>query len=114
MVVRWDPEIRSKEPWTLKGELALSCNCTVFCRCVLSLGQHAPTEGYCQTRTGVSVHEARLGHVALRGIKSGFTADMPRRLARGDMPLALFIDDTAPASAVPPLPWIVSGRAGGS
>jgi hypothetical protein len=28
--------------WALKGELVLSCNCTVFCPCVLSLGQHPP------------------------------------------------------------------------
>ena len=26
--------------WTLKGELILNCNCTVFCPCVVSLGKH--------------------------------------------------------------------------
>ena len=41
--------------WTLKGELVLSCNCTVFCPCVLSLGQHPPTEGYCQTWAGFRI-----------------------------------------------------------
>ena len=34
--------------WSLKGELILNCNCTVFCPCVISLGKHPPTEGYCQ------------------------------------------------------------------
>jgi hypothetical protein len=114
MVVRWDPEIRTKEPWTLKGELALSCNCTVFCPCVLSLGQHAPTEGYCQTWAGVRIDEGRFGDVDLSGIKFGFMADIPGRLARGNWTLALFVDDTAPASAVKALTWIMSGRAGGS
>ena len=23
-------------PWTIKGELILNCNCTVFCPCVVS------------------------------------------------------------------------------
>jgi hypothetical protein len=40
------------EAWTLKGEMTLSCNCTVFCPCVLSLGEHPPTEGRCQTWAG--------------------------------------------------------------
>ena len=35
-------------PWAVKGELILNCNCTIFCPCVVSLGKHAPTEGYCQ------------------------------------------------------------------
>ncbi|MGH6725879.1 MAG: DUF1326 domain-containing protein, partial [Pseudolabrys sp.] len=29
--------------------MALSCSCTVFCPCVLSLGEHPPTEARCQT-----------------------------------------------------------------
>jgi len=33
--------------WNLKGELILNCNCEVFCPCVVSLGKHAPTQGYC-------------------------------------------------------------------
>ena len=36
--------------WAIKGELFLNCNCTVFCPCVVSLGQHAPTEGYWSRR----------------------------------------------------------------
>ena len=40
-------------PWAVKGELILNCNCTIFCPCVVSLGKHAPTEGYCQAWAGV-------------------------------------------------------------
>ena len=40
--------------WTIKGELILNCNCTVFCPCVVSLGKHPPTEGYCQAWMGMS------------------------------------------------------------
>ena len=44
-------------PWAIKGELILNCNCTVFCPCVVSLGKHAPTEGYCQAWAGVRIDE---------------------------------------------------------
>ena len=37
-------DLRVNEPWSLKGELTLSCNCEVFCPCVLSLGKSAPTD----------------------------------------------------------------------
>ena len=43
------------EPWKMKGELILSCSCQVFCPCVISLGEHPPTEGHCQTWGGISV-----------------------------------------------------------
>jgi hypothetical protein len=114
MTERWDQDVRVKDPWFIKGELALSCNCTIFCPCVLSLGQHAPTEGYCQTWAGVRIDEGRFGEVELSGIKFGFMADIPGRLGRGNWTMALFIDDAASAQAVKALTWIMSGRAGGS
>jgi hypothetical protein len=114
MAARWDPEVRSVEPWHIKGELALSCNCAVFCPCVLSLGQHAPTEGYCQTWAGVRIDDGRFGEVDLTGVKFGFMADIPGRLGRGNWTMALFVDDKASAQAVKALTWIMTGRAGGS
>lgn len=114
MASRWDADIRAAEPWHLKGELALSCNCTVFCPCVLSLGQHTPTEGYCQTWAGVRIDDGRFGDVDLTGVKFGFMADIPGRLARGNWTVALFVDDTATAQAVKAITWIMTGRAGGS
>ena len=48
----------------------LSCNCTVFCPCVLSLGQHPPTEGYCQTWAGFRIDAGHYGDVDLSGLKS--------------------------------------------
>ena len=33
------------DAWTLRGELVLSCSCTVFCPCTLSLGQRAADRG---------------------------------------------------------------------
>ena len=107
-------ELRVTDPWSLKGELTLSCNCTVFCPCVLSLGQHAPTEGYCQTWAGVRIDEGHFGEIDLSGVKFGFMADIPGRLGRGNWTVALFVDDKASAQATKALTWIMTGRAGGS
>jgi hypothetical protein len=107
-------ELRVVDPWWLKGELTLSCNCDVFCPCVLSLGQSAPTEGTCQTWAGVRIDEGRFGETDLSGVKFGFMADIPGRLGRGNWTMALFVDEKASAYAVKALTWIMSGRAGGS
>ena len=59
------------ESWTLKGEMTLSCSCTVFCPCVLSLGEHPPTEDRCQTWAGIRIDEGNFDTVDLAGIKIG-------------------------------------------
>jgi len=104
----------SRETWTLKGELALSCNCTVFCPCVLSLGQHPPTEGYCQTWAGIRIQEGQYGDTELSGINLGLVMEIPGLMARGNWTAGVFIDDRASVYAVNALTKIFSGRAGGS
>ncbi len=104
----------SREAWTLKGELALSCNCTVFCPCVLSLGQHPPTEGNCQTWAGIRIEEGHYGDTDLSGINLGLIMEIPGLMARGNWTAGVFIDDRASVYAVNALTKIFSGRAGGS
>lgn len=102
------------ESWTLKGEMVLSCNCTVFCPCVISLGVHPPTEGYCQTWFGVRIDEGRFGEVDLSGVTAGVIADIPGPLTRGNWTAGLFVDERASIYAVKALTRIFTGRAGGS
>jgi hypothetical protein len=102
------------EAWTLRGELALSCSCTLFCPCVISLGQHLPTEGHCQTWAGIRIDEGRLGDVDLTGVKVGLFAEIPGHMARGNWTAALFVDEQASIYAVKALTRIFTGRAGGS
>lgn len=102
------------EPWALKGELALSCNCTVFCPCVISLGQHAPTEGYCQTWAGIRIDQGHFGDVDLSGRKVGLIMEIPGLMSRGNWTAAVFIDEDASIYAVKSLTKIFSGRAGGT
>ena len=56
------------EPWKIRGELVLSCNCEVFCPCVVSLGKHAPTYGTCHTWWGLHIEEGRAGDEPLDGL----------------------------------------------
>ena len=102
------------EQWTLKGDFVMACNCTVFCPCVISLGQHAPTEGYCQTWAGIRIDEGRFGDTDLAGLKVGLIIDIPGPLARGNWTAGLFIDEKASIYAVKALTRIFTGRAGGS
>ena len=56
--------------WKLTGELLINCNCTVFCPCVISLGKHPPTEGYCHAWGGVHIDEGVFGSIKLDGLRT--------------------------------------------
>jgi hypothetical protein len=86
----------------------------VFCPCVLSLGLHPPTEGYCQTWAGVRIEEGHLDDTDLSGVNVGLIADIPGQLSRGNWTAGLFIDEGASIQAVKALTRIFTGRAGGS
>lgn len=100
--------------WALKGELVLSCNCTVFCPCVLSLGQHAPTEGYCQTWAGLRIDVGHFDDVDLSGLNLGLVMEIPGYMSRGNWAAGLFIDERASIYAQKAFQKIFSGKAGGS
>jgi hypothetical protein len=101
-------------PWTIKGELILNCNCTVFCPCVVSLGLHPPTEGHCQTWGGVRIDKGQYGDVDLSGLNIGLLIEIPGMMSRGNWKVALFIDDRASDAAYNALVDIFSGKAKGT
>ena len=103
-----------EQSWKLRGDLVLSCNCTVFCPCVLSLGQHPPTEGYCQTWAGIRIDEGHFGDVDLAGINVGLIIEIPGPLTRGNWTAGVFIDEKASIYAIKALTKILTGKAGGS
>ena len=100
--------------WNLKGELILNCNCTVFCPCVVSLGKHPPTEGYCQAWAGVRIDSGNFAGEDLAGLNVGLMMDIPGNMARGNWKAAAFIDERASDSAYAGLVDIFSGKAGGT
>ena len=104
----------AKVDWAMKGELVLSCNCTVFCPCVLSLGDHPPTEGYCQTWAGFRIDEGWFDDTDLSGINLGLIMEIPGYMSRGNWTAGLFIDEKSSIYATKALTKIFRGKAGGT
>ncbi|MGO4908219.1 DUF1326 domain-containing protein [Pseudorhodobacter sp. W20_MBD10_FR17] len=100
--------------WSIKGELILNCNCTVFCPCVVSLGKHPPTEGYCQAWVGVRVDEGHYDGESLSGLNIGLIMDIPGNMGRGNWKAAAYIDERATDAAYNGLVNIFSGKARGT
>lgn len=101
-------------PWTIKGELILNCNCTVFCPCVVSLGKHPPTEGHCQTWGGVRIDSGDYGDIDLSGLNIGLMIEIPGMMGRGNWKVALFIDERSTDEQYDALVNIFSGAARGT
>jgi len=100
--------------WSIKGELILNCNCTVFCPCVVSLGKHPPTEGYCQAWVGIRIDQGRYGDENLAGLNVGLMMDIPGNMGRGNWKAAAFINERASEPAYAGLVSIFSGKAKGT
>ncbi len=100
--------------WSLHGELILNCNCTVFCPCVISLGKHPPTEGYCQAWAGVRIDKGASGDVDLSGLNVAMLLDIPGKMERGNWTLALWIDERATDEQFEQLEAIFTGRSRGT
>ena len=102
------------DPWRIRGELTLNCNCAVFCPCVASLGEHPPTHGYCQTWGGIRIDEGHVGGADLSGLNAALLIDIPGRMSEGGWSLAAWIDERADDDAFAGLSEILSGRARGT
>jgi len=101
-------------PWAIRGELVLNCNCTVFCPCVVSLGQHPPTEGHCQAWAGIRIDRGHYGGAELDGLNVGLLLEIPGLMARGNWKAAAYIDERASQQAFHGLVQILSGKARGT
>lgn len=104
----------SPADWAIKGELFLNCNCTVFCPCVVSLGQHPPTEGYCQAWMAIAIDDGHFEGEDLSGLNVGLLVDIPGRMSEGNWKVAAYVDERANDVAYDGLLKIFSGAAGGT
>lgn len=100
--------------WNVKGELILNCNCDVFCPCVVSLGKHAPTQGYCHGWAGVQIQQGVFGDERLDGLNAGLLLDIPGKMGNGNWTTALYVDERASPAALAGLTAIFTGAAGGT
>ncbi|WP_270730168.1 DUF1326 domain-containing protein [Shimia sp. Alg240-R146] len=110
------PKRRKMTPteWAIKGELILNCSCTVFCPCVVSLGQHPPTEGDCKAWMAIAIDEGHYEGEDLSGLNVGLMVYIPGKMAEGDWRVAAYVDDRASGKAYQGLLEIFSGKAGGT
>lgn len=100
--------------WHINGEVILSCNCDVFCPCVISLGRARPTEGYCHSWWGVNILDGEANGERLDGLRVGILLDVPGKMGEGGWTIGLYLDDNASDSAAAALEQIFTGKAGGS
>jgi len=100
--------------WAIKGELFLNCSCTVFCPCVVSLGQHPPTEGHCHAWMAIAIDEGHYEGESLAGLNVGLLVEIPGRMAEGDWKVAAYVDERATQKAYNGILQIFSGAAGGT
>ncbi|MGB5557366.1 MAG: DUF1326 domain-containing protein [Paracoccaceae bacterium] len=107
---------RKQKPtsWAIKGELFLNCSCTVFCPCVVSLGEHPPTNGYCQAWMAIAIDDGHFEGESLTGINIGLMVDIPGKMSEGNWKVAAYIDEKASQKAYNGLLQILSGAAGGT
>ena len=111
-----NPKRREMSPtdWAIKGELILNCSCDVFCPCVVSLGAHPPTEGYCHAWMGIIIDEGHFEGEDLSGLNVGLLVDIPGRMGEGQWKVAAYVDERASGKAYNGLLQIFSGQAGGT
>ncbi|HEV8617135.1 MAG TPA: DUF1326 domain-containing protein [Methylomirabilota bacterium] len=101
------------EPWTIAGEFVVSCNCDVFCPCVLSLGKARPSQGDCHSWFGFHIEEGQAGALPLGDLNVGLLLEVPGPMEQGNWTLGLYLDERASDAASAALGDIFTGRAGG-
>jgi len=99
--------------WKMQGELALSCNCDLFCPCVVSLGAAKPTHGYCQAWLAIRIDEGHAGDISLSGLNLAAMMDIPGRMGEGGWTMAMYADDRADGAQADAMEAIMCGQAGG-
>ena len=100
--------------WSIRGEMEVNCKCAGFWPCVVSLGRHPPTEGYCQAWFAMRIDEGTVGGADLSGLNIGLLLDIPGLMWRGNYSMAGYIYERASDEAYEGLVEILTGRAGGS
>lgn len=110
------PQRREMRPtdWAIKGELFLNCSCELFCPCVVSLGQHPPTEGHCHAWMAIAIDDGHFEGESLSGLNVGLMVDIPGRMAEGGWRVAAYVDERASDAAYDGILRIFSGQAGGT
>jgi hypothetical protein len=98
------------EKWTLKGEFAITCSCSVTCPC--NLGQN-PTLGHCDGVMCFDITKGKYGKVDLSGTRFAAAVKIPGFVFDGNWELALYTNENDSKEQQDALVEIVTGKAGG-
>lgn len=101
------------EAWHMQGGLIMSCNCDIWCPCVLSLGRAEPTYGRCLSWWAIHCEKGRYGDAVLDGLTTGLLMETPGPLAEGGWAYGIYLDDKGSPEAQQALEKIFLGQAGG-
>lgn len=100
----------TKVKWSLSGEYFQACNCDYGCPCEF---EAPPTRGFCDGMGAWRISQGRYGRVNLDGLALGFALHSPAALHKGNITLAVFVDEQAKANQRDALLNIASGKMGG-
>ncbi len=101
------------QKWRIQGDFLLSCNCDVWCPCVLSMGKADPTYGRCLSWWAIHCEQGHNGDVTLDGLTTGLLLETPGPLAEGGWTFAIYLDENGSPEADDALVEIFKGQAGG-
>jgi hypothetical protein len=82
-----------KKEWRIQGDFLMSCNCDVWCPCVLSLGKAMPTYTRCLSWWGIHVEKGYFGDLILDGLTTALMLETPGPLAEGGWTMGIYLDE---------------------
>ncbi len=96
--------------WTIKGRVAIACNCEVGCPCNFN---GRPTHGHCEGGWVWWIEAGSYGQTRLDKLHVALFADWPAAIHEGNGVAVTFIDDRADETQRAALRALVLGEAGG-
>ena len=96
--------------WTIKGRVAIACNCEVGCPCNVN---GRPTHGNCEGGWVWRIEAGSYGTTKLDDLHLALFADWPAAIHEGNGVAVAFIDDRADQPQRAALTTLVRGDAGG-
>lgn len=99
--------------WRIQGDFLMSCNCDVWCPCVLSLGKANPTYTRCLSWWGIHCEKGYFGDIVLDGLTTALILETPGPLAEGGWTMGVYLDENGSPEAQQALESIFLGKSGG-
>jgi hypothetical protein len=98
------------EPWELRVEHLIACNCDWGCPCIY---ESRPTPGYGEGVVAWRVREGSINAVDLSGVTWATVIKWPGAIHEGQGRAVVFIDEELSPLQLPLVEALASGRAGG-